>query len=240
MAQLSLAQFGFWVKLLCLANQQDPRGEIYYGEKKFSTLSVKILNISRKSSEKFLTKFENLGLIHFDEENKCLVITNWHKRQFPSDDVTARTIKHMRNKRLRERSSERPRVEESIKNNKSTEKTTAPFPASPQNDDHIETWQKINALSKELKPSFPQVKDFIGKANKMNKHPGAILQALEKCFKYKPRDPKAYFWQIVKIEDGNKNYEDFRRRENDTWGKEALRETGVSNGQQGRGNLDQR
>lgn len=93
MAQLSNAEWGYWTKLLCFANQQNPRGEIYYGEKNFSTFSEKVLNISRKSSGKFLEKFEDLGLIHFDEDNECLVITNWHKRQFPSDDVTARTIK---------------------------------------------------------------------------------------------------------------------------------------------------
>jgi len=259
MIQLSNAAWGYWLKLLCLANQQNPRGSIYYGEKNFGTLYEKILNISLKSSEKFLKKFEELGLIHFDEDNECLVITNWKKRQFDWDDATARKRKSRELSRARERAMSRGRAEQNRadkkqrleQNNvsgsdndtdandafKDLNKTLPTLDQVPNDTDDIETWSKINAIKSELKTWWPKVGDFIGRANKMNKHPGAILQALERCYEKNPRDPFAYCWKILQIESGNKYYEDFQK-EAETH-KQELEEMGNDWNSNRPGNLDQ-
>jgi hypothetical protein len=59
------------------------------------------------------------------------------------------------------------------------------------------------------------VGDFIGRSKKEGKHPRAILQALERCYEKKPRprDPYAYCYSIVRVEDGNKGKEDFMKKE---------------------------
>jgi hypothetical protein len=200
--QLSNAETGVWIKLLCLANQQNPRGEIYYGLTEMCTFVAKALHLRKNMLQKCFVKFEDLGLIHFNEENKCLVITNWDKRQFASDDVTARTLPHMRRKRLRERSREHPRAEADTYKDKSIDQTG-------KNDDHVETWSRINQLSKELKKTFPEVNAFVARANKAKRHPTSILQALERIFEGNAKDPRALFTHIVDVESPNFHANDY-------------------------------
>ena len=103
MLSLNNSQWGIWTKLLCLANQQTVRGVISFEETSFVRVLEKILHTSRINLTSSLKKFEDLGMIKMDLDGGYITITNWNNRQFPSDDVTARTEKFFENKRLRKR-----------------------------------------------------------------------------------------------------------------------------------------
>ena len=116
MRNLTDAQWGIWLKLLCLANQQSERGLI-------------VITHAKKSPKSCLASLVDTKLIHFevaletfsvqnmveydlDKSDGYLRITNWHKRQFASDDTTARTLKHYHTERSTERLIEHPRTEQ--------------------------------------------------------------------------------------------------------------------------------
>ena len=99
MLSLNNSQWGIWTKLLCLANQQTVRGVISFEEISFVRVLEKILHTSRKNLTTTLKKFQELGLVNMDMQEGFITITNWNDRQFPSDDVTERTLKFKQRKR---------------------------------------------------------------------------------------------------------------------------------------------
>jgi hypothetical protein len=103
MLSLNNSQWGIWTKLLCLANQQTVRGVISFEEISFVRVLEKILHTSRKNLTTTLKKFQELGLVEMDIQEGFITITNWNERQFPSDDVTERTLKFKQRKRSRKR-----------------------------------------------------------------------------------------------------------------------------------------
>jgi hypothetical protein len=204
MTQLNNSQVGIWCKLLCLANQQTIRGVISYEGDNFLRMLEKILATCRKNLKFTLEKFEDLGMIEIDFEEGYITITNWNKRQFASDDVTARVLKHKKRKRLRKRSTEQSRAEHKKQG------ASVPAEPSPQPLDEKEIKERIEILSADLKSTlvFPQATTFKDKMLKDGRHPRAVLRALEQCFHYKPKNPKKYCEKIVGDEDTNCHYQD--------------------------------
>jgi len=112
MVDLTTTDYGVWVKLLALANQQSERGFIRLRSARgqaIGTLST-LLRHRKDRLRTTLDLFKERGMIDFDLDGKegWLEITNWNKKQFQSDDVTARTRKH----KQKERSHERTRTEQ--------------------------------------------------------------------------------------------------------------------------------
>jgi len=103
MLSLNNSQWGIWTKLLCLANQQTVRGVISFEETSFVRVLEKILHTSRINLTSSIKKFEDLGMIAMDLDGRYITITNWNERQFPSDDVTERTLRFKQSKRSRKR-----------------------------------------------------------------------------------------------------------------------------------------
>ncbi len=236
--ELSNAELGFFIRLLAIANQQDPRGEICSEVTKLRHFVTFLTQTKTITVQKYLTKLSDLDLIRIHEEQNRIVITNWHKRQFISDDATARSLKRYYKDqeiaRATERATARARVEVEYKDIKAQNPTNDLAKTSPSLDQvpdekkesDKELWKKINAVTNGLKDFFPEGKQFSEKANKMGYHPGAILQALERCHKYLPNDPFAYCWRIVQVESGNYHYEDFQKEEMRM--KEEFGEIGVT------------
>jgi hypothetical protein len=108
MRDLTDAQWGIWLKLLCLANQQSQRGLIIIENSHKHSMST-IASLLNTRSDKLATNlrlFSDKNMVEYDmqEESGYVLISNWNKRQFASDDVTARVLKHKERKRLRKRS----------------------------------------------------------------------------------------------------------------------------------------
>lgn len=108
MRDLTDAQWGIWIKLLCLANQQSQRGLIIIENSHKSAMSTlaSLLNTRKIHCANNLKTFKNKNMVEYDlqDNDGYVLITNWNKRQFASDDVTARVLKHKERKRLCKRS----------------------------------------------------------------------------------------------------------------------------------------
>jgi hypothetical protein len=107
MFDLSDSQWGIWGKLLCLANQQSERGLIVIRNKVKPAIST-LASLLYTRSDRLATAlqlFSDKNMVKYELNGKegWLLITNWNKRQFQSDDVTSRTLKHYHTKRSIER-----------------------------------------------------------------------------------------------------------------------------------------
>lgn len=80
--------FKFWVNMLCLASRSDERGTVTLdvGEIAFA------LRMDDSETEQHIADLIDAGLLESGEIG--LDIHAWHKRQFKSDDVTARVTGH--------------------------------------------------------------------------------------------------------------------------------------------------
>lgn len=87
---LSFAGRWVWVSVLCLARKSPTPGTLIKANGK--PVTTKDLADAAKATEKdvktALIEFTDTQMIHFDGDT--IVVTNWHKRQFESDDVTSR------------------------------------------------------------------------------------------------------------------------------------------------------
>ncbi len=99
---LSLSKRWHFVELLCIANRQIPRGSL--PDTRTISLHMRI-RISDATS--IIRQMISLGFVDEDPETKGLKIHGWNKRQFESDDTTARTS--ISKERSRERSQEQPK-----------------------------------------------------------------------------------------------------------------------------------
>ena len=107
MRDLTDAQWGIWMKLLCLANQQSQRGLIVIENSKKSPIST-LASLLGTRSDRLATNlklFSDKNMVEYDldKSDGYVLISSWNKRQFASDDVTERVLKHQRNKRLTKR-----------------------------------------------------------------------------------------------------------------------------------------
>lgn len=120
MRDLTDAQWGIWLKLLCLANQQSQRGLIVIENSHKSAISTlaSLLHTRRDSLATNLQLFSDKNMVDYELEGKegWVSITNWDKRQFASDDVTARVLKHKQGKRLHKRYRTEQNIAESSPN----------------------------------------------------------------------------------------------------------------------------
>jgi len=107
MRDLTDAQWGIWLKLLCLANQQSQRGLIVIKNSSKSAIST-LASLLHTRSDRLATNLKLFGdknMVEYDlqEKHGYVLISSWDKRQFASDDVTERVLKHQKNKRLTKR-----------------------------------------------------------------------------------------------------------------------------------------
>jgi hypothetical protein len=82
--------FRMWVKLLCLASQENRDGIL----PDLDTIALR-LRLDRASARRGAGALENAGLLTRGADG-ALRPHNWANRQYASDDVTARTKKHKR------------------------------------------------------------------------------------------------------------------------------------------------
>ena len=97
------AQIGIWIKLLCLANLQTQRGYIEIKTIKKSAMYA-LAALLRTRTDRLgtaLRLFSDRNMTTYDLEGKegYVAITNWHKRQFKSDDV-AKRVKNWRERNV--------------------------------------------------------------------------------------------------------------------------------------------
>lgn len=89
-AKLSDYEFRVWIFLLCCASEEDCSD---------GALTRPVADYQRRTRrvarhfQKALETFQSVGLITMDDGGK-ITITNWKKRQYKSDNVTARVRKH--------------------------------------------------------------------------------------------------------------------------------------------------
>lgn len=81
---------GIWVSMLAMANMADERGELTISDGIAYTLEdlEDELLMPKEQIEKVVNQFKTLGMIAIDDG--VMVIANWDKRQFKSDNSTAR------------------------------------------------------------------------------------------------------------------------------------------------------
>lgn len=87
--RLAPADFKNWLNLLCLANEQEPRGTLPEQEHVAFALRVSYLKAAQ-----ILCKFHEQDYIDLDEESGVFSIHNWDKWQYGSDNVTERVRRH--------------------------------------------------------------------------------------------------------------------------------------------------
>jgi hypothetical protein len=93
-----------WVKALCLANSSSKRGTILLSDTEICWK----LRINLEQWQSAIDKFRAKGMI--EHQDGGYLISKWGKRQFLSDDVTARTSAHKEKKKTeKERSGNVPR-----------------------------------------------------------------------------------------------------------------------------------
>jgi hypothetical protein len=93
---LSRADRWSFVALLCVASRQNERGTL----PNLREIALH-LRIRTPEAEKLISRFVDMGFIDASDDKQTLCIHGWDRRQFKSDDVTART------KASKERSRER-------------------------------------------------------------------------------------------------------------------------------------
>lgn len=79
-----------WVNLLCLANEQDERGTL---PKTVEDIAW-ALRMDVDTLRNHIHTLQGQRLLDWDEAAQRYVPHDWHERQKPSDDVTARVQKH--------------------------------------------------------------------------------------------------------------------------------------------------
>ena len=86
--RLPLALFKAWVGVLCLASENSPRGAL--------PPLWKVAHVMRMSEERASQAIEALIEHHLLDKakNGTWKVHNWHKRQYKSDNATARVQKH--------------------------------------------------------------------------------------------------------------------------------------------------
>jgi len=140
MVDMTIAQIGIWCKLLCLANQQSERGLIVVEDRQGQPIRTlaKLLRVRSDMLETALRLFRDRNMVEFHLNNPqgWVHITNWHKRQFASDDVAERVRKFREKKRYSnvESKAKQSRTEES-----SDDLCSVPDVSSSQDDDDLET-----------------------------------------------------------------------------------------------------
>lgn len=90
-----LTVFGAWFKLLCIAGGSPVRGSLYVTAlKRYSNNDVAmLLRLGNKECEDLIQAFIEMDMMTTDQSG-ALVVTNWNKRQFESDNSTKRVQKH--------------------------------------------------------------------------------------------------------------------------------------------------
>ena len=94
----------FFVGILVMASRNFPRGTLPNPEE------IRIgLRVTRPKAARIITMFIEMGFIDVREGDGVLCVHGWERRQYPSDDVTARTAAFRGRSRgtFRERSHER-------------------------------------------------------------------------------------------------------------------------------------
>lgn len=145
----SLAVFGAWWKILCLAGSSPVRGSLYVTVmKRFSIDDVTaMLRCSNDQCNALMTAFIDMEMIVIDE-NGAYHVKNWEKRQFESDSSTERVKKHReREKKAKEGQSE------TLQKRSSNGAVTPPDP-----DTDTELIKEILSVWAELFPKKPQPK----------------------------------------------------------------------------------
>ena len=94
---------GFWIGILCLANDSPQRGCLLLAEGLPLTIDDIVEELGADAGEfvAAMTVFEALGMI--SKQQDAWQITNWQSRQFVSDNSTDRVRKH-RAKQMQQRS----------------------------------------------------------------------------------------------------------------------------------------
>ncbi len=86
-----------------------------------------------------------------------------------------------------------------------------PAPPPPVDNSVIEEISRLSEILYQQK-IFPKVPVWVKTQIKKNKNPNAILHCLQACLTYKPLEPWPYLENIMKIEDGNYNAQDFDKK----------------------------
>ncbi len=188
-AMMSESEQLLWVKALCLANNSKVRGVILLSD---SEICWK-LRISVEQWSSAMDKFRAKGMIEHCEGGYA--IANWQKRQFASDDVTARTSAHKKKKKTeRERSFSVPgnvlRTDtdtESESENIREERVTAhhatvDFSHQAESEQPTATEQEFQLTGKNKQPSLAgktavQVTSFPPAIRGENPQQGALIAA---------------------------------------------------------------
>lgn len=99
--ELKPYQKWLWIVCLALANRSKIRGRLILkdGQPMSVHLIAQKAGVTAAQAEKTLKRFEELGLLHRDQETGAWVITNWDKRQFISDSSTERVRAHRARRR---------------------------------------------------------------------------------------------------------------------------------------------
>ena len=83
--RLSGNDYKAWVNLLCIANEEEPRGSLP------STPDVAyLLQITAPKANTLLNRFIELGLLDLDEDIGRIVLHKWEKWQRNSDNAAER------------------------------------------------------------------------------------------------------------------------------------------------------
>jgi len=93
---------GMWTMILCLASQSPMRGKLYVTfQKRFTKRGLaQSLRVTEPEAQSWLDAFTEMEMLTLCEGDYC--ITNWDKRQFNSDNSSARVEKYRNKKRVEE------------------------------------------------------------------------------------------------------------------------------------------
>lgn len=223
MRKLDDKSFRIFVFLLCLASESEDRGRIYEAEEDI----IWRLRIKEKDYHKAISILESLDIISF--ENNILIINNWNKRQFESDDTTKRV------KRFRERKRNvtvTPPDTEQIQNRTDTEaeqtqtvsqppvdNPPAQSPSEPKNgNDKTEITELVEKIftirhDKDMQAGVVNfVRNYMPDKNSNRE---AIYHCLNRLLEKlnkgeKVEVPYKYLEHIFKTENGNFNERDYQ------------------------------
>ena len=167
-----------WTVLLCLADD-DGMVKIADGVPYNDEELAHIAGIDRDEATAAIEWFSKLGMIDEDDDG-VLIITNWDKRQFKSDDSTERVRKH-REKRYRNVAVTPPETETDTETDTEAEERQKPKRKRfvPPTLDEVETFVSENTLKVDPRDflDFYQSKDWMVGKSKMKDWRAACRRA---------------------------------------------------------------
>lgn len=122
-----------FVQILCIANRNSERGSL--PDLRQCAIHMRM---TLKKATRVIDELMRLGFIDKSKDGKGLEIHNWHKRQFKSDDITARTAES------KERSRERSQVEERERSQiqRQTTETDSVCVSRTREGDDLRDWEE--------------------------------------------------------------------------------------------------